>query len=47
MIVFEEAQYLRYSRINFGSLLAYIYDNLLYLTVILTGSEVGLLHDFL
>ena len=47
VIVFDEAQYLRYSRINFRSLLAYVYDNLPCVTVVLTGSEVGLLHDLL
>ena len=47
IIVFDEAQYLRFSRINFRSLIAYVYDNLTNITLILTGSEVGLLHDFL
>ena len=46
-LVFDEAQYLRYSKINFRSIIAYIYDNLPYITVVLSGSEVGLLHDFL
>ena len=47
IIVFDEAQYLRYSKLNFRGLLAYIYDNLKNITLILSGSEVGLLHDFL
>jgi len=47
VVVFDEAQYLRYSKINFRSLLAYVYDNLSCVTVVLTGSEVGLLHDLL
>jgi len=47
VVVFDEAQYLRYSRINFRSLIAYIYDNLPKITLILTGSEVGLVYDLL
>ncbi len=47
IVVLDEARYLRYSRINFRSLLAYICDNLSNITIILTGSEVGLLHDLL
>ena len=47
VLVLDEAQYLRFSKINFRSIIAYIYDNLQNLTLVLTGSEVGLLHDFL
>ncbi|MEM1546058.1 MAG: ATP-binding protein [Candidatus Methanomethylicia archaeon] len=47
IIVFDEGQYLRYSRLNFRGLIAYIYDNLKNISLILSGSEVGLLHDFL
>ncbi|MGC8570428.1 MAG: AAA family ATPase [Caldivirga sp.] len=47
IIVFDEAQYLRYSTSGLRPLLAYIYDNLRNITLVLTGSEVGLLHDFL
>ncbi len=47
VLVLDEAQYLRFSKINFRSIIAYIYDNLQNITLVLTGSEVGLLHDFL
>nr|WP_297488552.1 ATP-binding protein [Thermococcus sp.] len=47
----DEAQYLRFYGSRGGreflALLAYAYDNLENLRFILTGSEVGLLHDFL
>ncbi|WP_252901335.1 AAA family ATPase [Vulcanisaeta sp. JCM 14467] len=43
----DEAQYLRYSTIGLRPLLAYTYDHLRNITMVLTGSEVGLLHDFL
>jgi len=47
----DEAQYLRYSGARGGrellALFAYIYDNLQGVRLILSGSEVGLLHDFL
>lgn len=47
VLVFDEAQYLRYSTIGLRPLLAYVYDHLRNITLVLTGSEVGLLHDFL
>ncbi|ABW02750.1 AAA family ATPase [Caldivirga maquilingensis] len=47
VLVFDEAQYLRYSTIGLRSILAYTYDHLSNITLVLTGSEVGLLHDFL
>jgi len=47
VLVLDEAQYLRYSSINFRGLLAYVYDNLRNTVLVLTGSEVGLLLDFL
>ncbi|WP_243678255.1 ATP-binding protein [Vulcanisaeta distributa] len=47
VLVFDEAQYLRYSTIGLRPLLAYTYDYLRNVTLVLTGSEVGLLHDFL
>ena len=46
-VVFDEAQYLRYSTLSLRPLFAHIYDYMKGITLILTGSEVGLLHDFL
>ncbi|MCG3109493.1 hypothetical protein L3N51_01785 [Metallosphaera sp. J1] len=46
-LVFDEAQYLRFSTIGLRSILAYVYDHLKGINLVLTGSEVGLLHDFL
>ncbi|NJE29764.1 ATP-binding protein [Thermococcus sp. 18S1] len=47
IIAFDEAQYLRLSGIQYDGLIAYAVDNLPNLTFVLTGSEVGMLHDFL
>lgn len=47
VVVFDEAQYLRYSTIGVRPLLAHVYDYLKNVTLVLTGSEVGLLHDFI
>ncbi|ADN50247.1 AAA family ATPase [Vulcanisaeta distributa] len=47
VLILDEAQYLRYSTIGLRPLLAYVYDHLRNITLVLTGSEVGLLHDFL
>ncbi len=47
IIAFDEAQYLRLSGIQYDGLIAYSVDNLSSLTFVLTGSEVGMLHDFL
>ncbi len=46
-IVFDEAQYLRYSTVGLRSLFAHVYDYMKGVTLIFTGSEVGLLQDFL
>lgn len=46
VVAFDEAQYLRFSAVGLRTLLAYIYDHLKNIKVILTGSEIGLLHDF-
>ncbi len=47
----DEAQVLRmlkgFGKVDMVQVLAYVYDNLGNVKVILTGSEVGLLHDFL
>ena len=42
----DEAQYLRFGK-KFDTMLAYALDNLQNLSFVLTGSEVGILHDFL
>ncbi|AIU69670.1 ATPase [Thermococcus eurythermalis] len=48
VIAFDEAQYLRFGgATRYDGILAYAVDNLENLTFILTGSEVGLLFDFL
>ena len=47
IIAFDEAQYLRLSGIRYDGLIAYAVDNLPGITFVLTGSEVGMLHDFL
>ncbi|AEC52518.1 hypothetical protein PNA2_1603 [Pyrococcus sp. NA2] len=48
VIAFDEAQYLRFGgATRYDGILAYAIDNLENITFILTGSEVGLLFDFL
>ncbi|WP_456394815.1 AAA family ATPase [Thermococcus sp.] len=47
LLAFDEAQYFRLSGIQYDGLIAYAVDNLPHLTFVLTGSEVGMLHDFL
>jgi AAA+ ATPase superfamily predicted ATPase len=48
VVAFDEAQELRkITWIDFVRLFAYIYDNLDYVKIVLTGSEVGLLYKFL
>ncbi|MEM0441112.1 MAG: ATP-binding protein [Candidatus Caldarchaeum sp.] len=52
VVAFDEAQLLRFvrggkGRIDFRSFLAYAYDNLRHVKFVLTGSEVGLLMDFI
>ncbi len=51
-VVIDEAQYLRFllggkGRVNFRSIISYCYDNLPRIKFVLTGSEVGLLMDFI
>lgn len=46
ILALDEAQYLRYSRF-YSLLLSWIFDNLKEITIVLAGSEVGLLQDFL
>ncbi|MEO2152518.1 MAG: ATP-binding protein [Thermococcus sp.] len=48
IIAFDEAQYLRFGgATRYDGIIAYAVDNLENLTFVLTGSEVGLLFDFL
>lgn len=46
VLVLDEAQELRRSNYNFNGLLAYIYDHL-DSKIVLSGSKIGLLYDFL
>ncbi len=48
VIVFDEAQYLRYGgSVKYDMLIAWSIDNLVNITYILTGSEIGMLKEFL
>jgi nicotinate-nucleotide pyrophosphorylase (carboxylating) len=51
VLAIDEAQWLRllkgHGKMDMALVLAYVYDNLSNVKVILTGSEVGLLHDFI
>jgi len=47
IIVFDEAQYLRYSNHDYTALFASLNDNYENITLILTGSEVQILEEFL
>ncbi len=47
VIVFDEAQYLRYSNYNYTALFASLNDNYENITLILTGSEIQILEEFL
>ncbi len=47
ILVFDEAQYMRFSNIRYDGVLAWAYDNLSNVTFIVTGSEVGVLRNFL
>jgi len=46
-LVLDEAQYLRFSNVRYDGVIAWAVDNLPSITLVLTGSEVGLLRDFL
>ncbi|MCE4600440.1 MAG: ATP-binding protein [Desulfurococcales archaeon] len=46
-LVFDEAQYLRFSNTRYDGVIAWAIDNLPNLTFIVTGSEVGVLREFL
>ncbi len=47
VIVFDEAQYLRYSNYDYAALFASLNDNYENITLILTGSEIQILEEFL
>ncbi len=47
IFVFDEAQYLRFSNIRYDGILAWAIDNLNNTIFVLTGSEIGVLRDFL
>jgi AAA+ ATPase superfamily predicted ATPase len=47
VLAFDEAQLLHRTPVNFPMLFAHVYDYLKNTLLVLTGSEVGLLHDFL
>lgn len=47
LIVFDEAQYLRYSNYDYTALFASLNDNYENITLILTGSEIQILEEFL
>jgi AAA+ ATPase superfamily predicted ATPase len=47
IVAFDEAQYLRFSNKRFDLLLSWSIDNLKNIFFVITGSEVGLLRDFL
>ncbi len=48
VVAFDEAQYLRFSgATRYDGIFGWAYDNLENLTIIVTGSEVGVLRDFL
>lgn len=46
VVAFDEAQYLRYSTVGLRSVLAHVYDHMKEVSLLFTGSEVGLLYDF-
>lgn len=51
VLYIDEAQYLRFYGSRGGkdllALISHIYDNLRHIKIVITGSEIGLLHDFL
>lgn len=51
LVVIDEAQELRflrgYNRVDFRQVIAYSYDNLRHVKFVLSGSEIGLLYEFL
>lgn len=47
ILAIDEAQYLKYSGKRYNNVLAWAYDNLKNIHIIITGSEVGILEDFI
>ncbi|MEM0140210.1 MAG: ATP-binding protein [Ferroplasma sp.] len=47
ILAVDEAQYLKYGGKRYSNILAWAYDNLKNLHIIITGSEIGMLDDFL
>ncbi|MCL4420514.1 MAG: ATP-binding protein [Candidatus Thermoplasmatota archaeon] len=47
ILAIDEAQYLKYSGKRYNNILAWAYDNLKNVHIIITGSEIGILEDFI
>lgn len=47
ILAIDEAQYLKYSGKRYNNVLAWAYDNLKNIHIIITGSEIGILADFI
>ncbi len=47
ILAVDEAQYLKYGGRRYSNILAWAYDNLKNLHIIITGSEIGMLDDFI
>ena len=47
ILAIDEAQYLKYSGKRYNNVLAWAYDNLKNIHIIITGSEIGILEDFI
>jgi len=47
VLVLDEAQYARFSNTRYDGIIAWAVDNLSSITIVVTGSEVGVLRDFL
>jgi hypothetical protein len=47
ILAIDEAQYLKYSGRRYNNILAWAYDNLKNVHIIITGSEIGILEDFI
>jgi len=47
ILAIDEAQYLKYGGKRYNNVLAWVYDNLKNIHIIITGSEIGILEDFI
>ncbi len=47
ILAIDEAQYLKYSGKRYSNIMAWAYDNLKNVHIIITGSEIGILEDFI